>query len=65
MDANEKIEVQNKERRKNIEESVQKMEMMNDSNRMEDTVHQAVTTEDQTEESMGTVNCKRKRSQVF
>lgn len=64
MDANEKIEVQNKERRKNIEESVQKMET-NDSNRMEDTVHQAVTTEDQIEERMGTVNCKRKRSQVF
>lgn len=41
------------------------MEMMNDSNRMEDTVHQADTTEDQIEERMGTVNCKCKRSQVF
>ena len=62
MDVNEKIEVQNKERRKNLEESVQEMEMMKDPNRMDALGHQADTIEDQKEERMGTVNCECKRS---
>lgn len=41
------------------------MEMMNDYNRMEALGHQADTIEEQIEERMGTVNCERKRSQVF